>query len=163
MTRPSIVRRLDGLFALLNMQHTARLFFTLLLDRRVSVLLKIYVWAGLIYIFSPLDVIPDLFTGIGVVDDVIFALIIIQAFLEMAPQEVVDEHCRRLRIDPRRVFINIPQAARQVAELWDWAGSRGWQPAAPPHHEAGQPSDAQSADETPPVVARYSAWRQEPR
>lgn len=164
MQRP-VMRRLDGLFALLNMHRTARLFLSLMLDRRVPWTYKLYAWSGLIYIFSPLDVIPDFFTGIGLLDDVIIALIIIQAFLEIAPPRVVEEHCQRLGIEPRQVFIDVPETVRQAVELYEWAVGPRYRgqpfvssapaPGPMPHQPGGAPAEASAAH------SRYSAYSED--
>ena len=56
-------------------------------------------------------------TGIGLVDDIILALITMQAFVELAPRAVVEEHCRRLGIDPQRVFISVPRTIQDALDL----------------------------------------------
>src|SRR5512133_457783 len=109
MANRARARQLSGWMGVLNLHHPPRLFLALLGERRVPWHLKLSAVSGLIYIFSPLDVTPDMITGIGLVDDFIVALLIMQSFLEMAPRGVVDEHCARLKIDPARVFVNVPR------------------------------------------------------
>jgi len=162
MQRP-VMRRLDGLFALLNMHRTARLFFSLMLDRRVPWTFKLYAWSGLIYIFSPLDVIPDFFTGIGLLDDIILGLVIIQAFLEITPPKVVEEHCQRLGIQPRQVFIDVPETVRQAIELYEWAIGPRYRaaPFAPAGPAAPAPGPSAPPAEPAPPRSRYSAFTED--
>jgi uncharacterized membrane protein YkvA (DUF1232 family) len=165
-----VKRKLDGLIGLLNLHHTARLFLALMADRRVSWWLKTCAWCGLIYIFSPLDVVPDFITGIGLLDDIIVALLIMQAFLELAPREVVDEHCVRLHIDPRRLFVDVPRTVQDAMELYEiaqnWRGRGGQRRYEPPEAPAAAAPSAYSAaqppaDPTAPAApySRYSAFR----
>jgi uncharacterized membrane protein YkvA (DUF1232 family) len=162
-------RRMNGLLGLLNLHHTARLFFALLLDRRMPLWYKASACCGLVYIFSPLDVVPDFITGIGLLDDIIVALLIMQAFLELAPQAVVEEHCARLRIDPRRLFVDVPRTVQDAIELYEIsrrlssktredAPAAGMPPAAPAGpYTAGQTPSGETA--AAPPYSRYSAFR----
>lgn len=158
-------RRLNGLLGLLNLHHTARLFFALMLDRRVPLWYKASACCGLVYIFSPLDVVPDFITGIGLLDDIIVALLIMQAFLELAPKAVVEEHCARLNISPQRLFVDVPRTVQDAIELYEISRNLTSQarekapsaaaPAAP--YSAGQTPDSES--EAAPPSSRYSAYR----
>jgi uncharacterized membrane protein YkvA (DUF1232 family) len=114
-SRPRSVRNWLGM---LQVHNIARLFLALQADSRVSPLLKLQAWCGLIYIFSPLDIMPELFTGIGLLDDIIVALIIMQAMLEYAPRYVVEEHCARLGVHPDQIFISVPQTVREARSLY---------------------------------------------
>jgi uncharacterized membrane protein YkvA (DUF1232 family) len=134
-------RKIGGLLGVLNLHHITRLFLSLFADRRVSLWLKVSAVSGLIYVFSPLDVLPDFLTGIGLLDDLIVSLLIMQAFVELAPAEVVDEHCRRLRLDPERIFVSVPRTVLQALELFDIVRGRSAEPpqAAPAGREEAQP------------------------
>ena len=150
-------RKTSGLFALFHLHHTARLFMALMSDRRVSWLLKVQAWAGLIYVFSPLDVLPDLFTGIGLLDDIIMALLIMQAFLELVPSKLVNERCERLGIDPEKVFINVPRTIRDAVELYEWAARRRQ----PRWDAPRQPAGERHPPEPTPPYTRYSAFQED--
>jgi uncharacterized membrane protein YkvA (DUF1232 family) len=70
-----------------------RLGWRLLRDHRVPVRLKSMVILALLYMVSPLDIIPDFFfPGIGYVDDATLLLLINYYFIRWSPQPVVDEH-----------------------------------------------------------------------
>lgn len=159
-------RKLNGLLGLLNLHHTARLFFVLLLDRRVPLWYKASACCGLVYIFSPLDVVPDFITGIGLLDDIILALLIMQAFLELAPQGIVDEHCARLNIDPQRLFIDVPRTVQDAVALYEISRRITQHPkeeAAPAAPGAPDVAGAPPADEGGAAASysRYSAYRRE--
>ncbi len=71
----------------------------LLFDRRVSGPAKLIPLLIVAYIFSPIDLVPDVLLPFGVVDDLSALLLGLQLFIRSAPRDVVDEH-RGLR--PRR-------------------------------------------------------------
>lgn len=157
-------RKMDSVLGLLNLHNTGRLFWHLALDRRVPILLKCYAASGLVYFFSPLDVVPHDFTGVGLVDDIIVALVIMQAFIEMAPPKVVDEHCEALGIDPDKILMPIPIIIKDAMEMFfasrEQAIRHSWgiKPgeAAPPHGVAYPDPEAE-----PPPYSRYSAFRED--
>jgi uncharacterized membrane protein YkvA (DUF1232 family) len=74
----------------------ARLYWRLFRDRRVSFLPKaLLVLIGL-YLFSPLDVVPDLVPVIGAVDDLAVGLGGLWLFVRLCPPPVVREHVIRI-------------------------------------------------------------------
>lgn len=148
---------MDSILGLLNIHKSGQLFWRLMLDTRVSWLLKIYAWCGFIYFFSPLDVVPHDFTGIGLVDDIIVALVIMQALIEMAPPKVLDEHCEKLDIDIDKVFVPVPVLVRDAMEMFYSTGGgrgRGWM-------ARGPEQETEQAPAEPPPYARYSAYRED--
>lgn len=106
-----------GLAGLLNLPALLRLWGALALDRRTPLWLKLCAVAGFAYIFSPLDVFPDILTGIGLLDDVIVSFMIMQAFVRHSPRGLVLEHCARLNIDPRRIETDIPDAVARAMNI----------------------------------------------
>lgn len=73
-----------------------RLAWRLFKDPRVPWLLKLIPPAALIYVFSPIDILPDPGLGLGQLDDVAIVLLALKLFIELAPAEVVREHLRAL-------------------------------------------------------------------
>lgn len=73
----------------------------LLFDRRVSGLAKLIPLLMMIYILSPVDLIPDVFVPIGIVDDLTAFLIGLQLFILCAPADVVAEYRHRSDRTPR--------------------------------------------------------------
>lgn len=150
---------------MLQVHNIARLFLALQGDTRVSPLLKLQAWCGLVYIFSPLDIMPEMFTGIGLLDDIIVALIIMQAMLELAPRHVVDEHCARIGIRPEQIFISVPQTIREARSLYAFvrtvgSGFRGVADAGEPQAAAAaEPADDDSTVPLSKTGSRYSAYR----
>ncbi len=72
----------------------------LLTDSRVGMFVKLIPAALLLYILSPIDIIPDFLLPFGVVDDLTALLVGLQLFIRSAPQDVVAEYRRRQRRDP---------------------------------------------------------------
>ena len=74
-----------------------KLIFRLMGDKRVNPWLKILPVAGLLYLISPLDLIPDvMFPVIGELDDIAILWLTNHFFIEFCPPEVVREHVRKL-------------------------------------------------------------------
>lgn len=73
-----------------------RLAWRLFKDRRVPWPLKLIPPAAFLYIFFPIDVLPDLGLGLGQLDDIAIVLLSLKLFIELAPAEVVQEHLRAL-------------------------------------------------------------------
>ena len=149
MSEKRLRPKLDSIASLLKLHHSTRLFLALYVDRRVSPLLKIAAAGGMIYKFSPLDVEPDAITGIGLMDDIIVSLIIIQAFIEMAPDHVIDEKCERLGIDRDKAFVNVPQTIEDARELYSLAKKYGLGAARTVGNMAGAASQAGQEEPAP--------------
>jgi uncharacterized membrane protein YkvA (DUF1232 family) len=79
------------------------LFWRLLGDRRVHLLVKALLLGGIIYALSPLDFIPDFVPFLGQLDDLAIIVLAGRFFLQLCPPEVVAEHAAR--IDPRRGWV----------------------------------------------------------
>lgn len=74
-----------------------KLILRLLGDRRVSPWLKIIPVAGLAYLFSPFDIIPDIALPIiGELDDAAILWLTNYLFIELCPPNVVQEHVKQL-------------------------------------------------------------------
>jgi uncharacterized membrane protein YkvA (DUF1232 family) len=74
-----------------------KLILRLVGDKRVNPWLKLIPVAGLIYLVSPIDLIPDIaFPIIGELDDAAVLWITNYFFVELCPPEVVREHVKAL-------------------------------------------------------------------
>lgn len=101
-----------------------RLGWRLLRDPRVPAMPKWLVPAGaLIYLVSPIDLIPDFILGLGQLDDlsvIAVAVALITLLVRWSPQEIVDEHAVSLglREDTRRAYADagIPAAGKPGQE-----------------------------------------------
>jgi len=82
----------DRVGGLAQVVRTLRLVWRLLLDRRVPVFPKLIILGAIIYVVSPIDLIPDVILGLGQVDDVAIAFLAIALFIELCPRAIVEEH-----------------------------------------------------------------------
>jgi len=83
----------------LQLIRPMRIAWRLFFDRRVSILPKILPLFTLIYIISPLDLIPDVILGLGQLDDLSLFLFSVYAFIAICPREIVAEIRRDLDND----------------------------------------------------------------
>jgi uncharacterized membrane protein YkvA (DUF1232 family) len=131
----SIAQVVEGFRDLAHVPSMGRLFLSLFTDGRVPLWLKICAGAGAIYVVSPLDIIPDTVTGIGYLDDIIMVVLLLQTFIEMSPDHVVQEHCARLGIDPGDLSVDITRAVSSsiasVLPFLEKGGSNGRPASAP--------------------------------
>ena len=68
------------------------LVFRLMLDRRVPLRLKLIIPAAVLYLVSPIDLLPDLFPILGHTDDLIVVILALASFLLMTPRNVLNEY-----------------------------------------------------------------------
>ena len=96
--RQAVIR---GIILLLQMTGVPRLIFRLMLDRRGPARLKLILPTALVYLLSPIDVVPDILPVLGRLDDVLVLLISLVAFLGMAPRDVVASHLGSVKAQER--------------------------------------------------------------
>lgn len=72
----------------------ARLVFGLMWDSRVSLLDRVLVGASVVYLVSPLDILPDVFPVLGQIDDLFFLVFSLTRLFERARRDVVLSHWR---------------------------------------------------------------------
>jgi uncharacterized membrane protein YkvA (DUF1232 family) len=71
----------------------SRLVWRLWRDGRVPGWIKLIPFAGLVYLLSPIDLIPDLMLpGLGQLDDLAVVLLAVKMFVDLSPPGVVREH-----------------------------------------------------------------------
>lgn len=103
-----------------------RLALRLYRDPRISILLKVMLpLFALIYLVSPIDLIPDFILGLGQIDDLgvltIAVLLISKLLPRMAPDEIVAEHRAAMGFDNDRdeqrgeVIVDAPYHVRDSA------------------------------------------------
>ncbi|MBT4515936.1 MAG: DUF1232 domain-containing protein [Chloroflexi bacterium] len=71
-----------------------RLAWGLFLDRRVRTITKVLPILAVLYVLSPLDLLPDIIPVVGWMDDLIVAGGLLLLFFILAPTEVVFERLR---------------------------------------------------------------------
>lgn len=89
-----------------------RLTGRLIMDPRVPFYLKIIPFLGLIYVISPIDLIPDILIGIGQLDDLGVILAGVRMFQTLTPAYLVDEHRATLQMIDRGEKPKIMQSKR---------------------------------------------------
>jgi len=78
--------------SLVDLIRNARLVWRLLNDGRVSPWLKLIPALTLLYLISPIDLLPDFLVGPGQLDDLGVILLGLWLFLVLAPRDLVQEH-----------------------------------------------------------------------
>ena len=76
----------------------AKLILRLMGDRRVNILLKLLPVGALVYLVSPIDILPGaVLPIIGALDDAAVLWIGANLFVSLCPDEVVQEHMNALK------------------------------------------------------------------
>jgi uncharacterized membrane protein YkvA (DUF1232 family) len=83
LARPGLLRTLLS---------DARLAFRLVREPLVPMLVKALPLAALLYVISPLDVLPDVIPVVGQLDDLGIILIALKAFLKLSPAAAAAFH-----------------------------------------------------------------------
>ena len=79
-----------------NLPQFALLYWRLFRDRRVSILAKACLVLTLLYLVSPIDLVPVWFAPFGQLDDLVVLLGGLYYFIRICPPEVVGEHVRAI-------------------------------------------------------------------
>jgi len=77
---------------LAQLWRTGRLTWRLARDVRVPLTAKVVLGAALLYVISPIDVIPDWFPIVGQADDLMALVAGLNLFLRACPHWLVQEH-----------------------------------------------------------------------
>ena len=88
--------------------NQVRLTMRLLRDPRVPIWMKAVPFLGLVYVLSPLDLIPDWIIGLGQLDDLGIILGSMRLFEMVAPADAVAEH---------RLFLGMDGGAQETVEM----------------------------------------------
>jgi uncharacterized membrane protein YkvA (DUF1232 family) len=79
----------EGIMLLPNI---VKLLTRLMRDSRVSMRRKAFIGAVLVYVISPIDLIPDFVIGIGRLDDLVLVSLAVDHLMSGTDEEVVREH-----------------------------------------------------------------------
>jgi uncharacterized membrane protein YkvA (DUF1232 family) len=82
--------------AIAQLIRTLELVWRLLNDARVSLFPKLIIPAALVYVISPIDVLPDVILGLGQLDDLGIIALALALFIEFCPRAIVEEHRRAI-------------------------------------------------------------------
>ena len=94
---------LRPLLQILNLVGIPRLVLGLFMESRVPLPIKAILPAAVAYLIIPFDLLPDIVTPFGRIDDVLVLIVALVAFLTLAPKHVVSEHARRGRSNDSEV------------------------------------------------------------
>ncbi len=86
-------RRSPGFWV--NLFNSFRIAWRLMWDNRVPFSAKIVPIVTILYILSPIDLVPDVIVGLGQLDDLAILLLGVQLFIAVSPKDVV----ARIRAD----------------------------------------------------------------
>jgi uncharacterized membrane protein YkvA (DUF1232 family) len=75
----------------------ARTVWGIARDPRTPLPLKALLLAGLAYVVTPVDFIPDIIPIVGQADDLTVLLLVLDLFIQNAPRDVREEHAARAR------------------------------------------------------------------
>jgi uncharacterized membrane protein YkvA (DUF1232 family) len=75
----------------------ARTVWGIARDPRTPLPLKALLLAGLAYVVTPVDFIPDIVPIVGQADDLTVLLLVLDLFIQNAPRDVREEHAARAR------------------------------------------------------------------
>jgi uncharacterized membrane protein YkvA (DUF1232 family) len=91
----------------------------LLGDSRVPRKSKLILGATLVYLVSPIDVIPDFVPGLGQLDDIVIVLLALHSILNRVDDEVVIEHWPGREDVIRIVRAGLSAAAQVLPGKWE--------------------------------------------
>ena len=77
---------------ILLIPNVAKLLARIIRDPRVPVRRKTFAVAALVYVVSPIDLIPDFVAGLGQLDDLVIVAVALNHLIAGAGREVVEDH-----------------------------------------------------------------------
>lgn len=93
--RKVLVRRIGGL----SLRNKARLALALVRDPRIPLAVRAIPPGLVLYLATPIDLIPDFIPLLGYLDDVLIVGLGIGLLLRFAPSHVLVEHLQRLELE----------------------------------------------------------------
>lgn len=82
----------SSLIMMLVRSGIGRAIMRLMMDKRVPLRSKLIIPAGIIYMLSPFDIIPDFLIGLGWLDDIFAIVATTVLFLLSIPSDILREH-----------------------------------------------------------------------
>jgi uncharacterized membrane protein YkvA (DUF1232 family) len=87
MTTSNPDRRSPGFW--MNLFNSFRIAWKLLWDSQVPTSAKLVPLLTVLYVLSPIDILPDVFVGLGQLDDLAILLLGTQLFIAVSPKDIV--------------------------------------------------------------------------
>lgn len=81
-----------ALEVVLLIPNVVKLLARLIRDPRVPVRRKSFAAAALIYVISPIDLIPDFVAGLGQLDDLVIVAVALNHLIAGAGRDVIEQH-----------------------------------------------------------------------
>ena len=95
------------------LKRQARLILGLMRDSRVPVWMRAIPIFGLVYLISPIELLPDIaLLPFGILDDLVVILVCLTVFMAIVPQDIVDDHAGWL--DAADITIDDLREARRL-------------------------------------------------
>ncbi|MEP7272703.1 MAG: DUF1232 domain-containing protein [Acidobacteriota bacterium] len=115
MTKRELIKRERGFLksALFLIPDFLKLLFRLFMDARVPAAEKAMLIGTVVYVISPIDLLPDFVPFLGQVDDIYLVSLVLLRLLSRAPADVITEHWDG-KGDLSAVVSNIYKAAKYV-------------------------------------------------
>ncbi len=90
-------------FSLVDFINQGKLAWKLFRDPNVTPLVRFGIpLLGIVYLISPIDIIPDALLGFGQLDDIAVLMVLLRAFIALAPEDIVNMYRQgRGATDPR--------------------------------------------------------------
>ena len=88
MTTNNSDRRSPGFW--MNLLNSFRIAWRLMWDNRVPLSAKLVPILTILYVISPIDILPDVFVGLGQLDDLAILLLGTQLFIAVSPKDIVE-------------------------------------------------------------------------
>ena len=85
-----------NLSVLTNLFNQLRLVWLLFRDSQVPFLTKLVLPLSLLYLVSPIDILPDFIIGLGQLDDLGVLLLAMSLFVRLCPPRLVDHYRNQL-------------------------------------------------------------------
>ncbi|MGE0682270.1 MAG: YkvA family protein [Candidatus Binatia bacterium] len=80
-----------------HLPNFVKLYWRLFKDARVPLRAKIILFAAVLYLVSPFDLLPDFFLPLmGRIDDLVVLIIGARWFISLCPPDVVQEHVKKI-------------------------------------------------------------------
>jgi len=113
----SIIPSQGGAFS--DIMLRLKLIARLISDARVNGLLKLLPIGALIYLISPVDLVPNaVFPVVGALDDAAILWLASYVFLEFVPTDVLKEHLKKL-VGNNAIIDQVSSATKDEGEIID--------------------------------------------
>jgi len=80
-----------------NLKNEVELYRRLSRDERIPKISKVFLGAAVLYLLSPIDLIPDVIPVLGHLDDLIIIPLLLYLSLKFIPDDVIEEVRREIQ------------------------------------------------------------------